>query len=159
MGGVVAAAELVNERDMERRVQEFEALCRARGLPRTVQRRDILRAVLRRDDHPSVDQIYESVKGHLPGLSRTTVYRALETLCQFGVLRRVHHPGATVRFDGKTTRHHHLVCRVCHDVIDVESKKLNALRLSPGQRRGFLVEDFTVHFLGVCAACREKTTD
>jgi len=149
----------VNERQIGRRLQEFEALCRDRGLPLTIQRRDIFRAVLERDDHPSVDQIFAAVKGRIPGLSRTTVYRVLETLCQLGVLRRLDHPGATVRFDGKLDRHHHLVCRVCHKVIDVVSRKFDAIELSPGQRQGFLVEDFAVHFHGVCRECRQFDRD
>ena len=146
----------MNERGIERQLQEFESLCRQQGLPLTVQRRDVLRAVLERDDHPTVDQIFESVKERIPGLSRTTVYRVLETLCHLGVLRRLHHPGATVRFDGKTTRHHHLVCRLCHRVIDIESKKFDTIELSSGQRKGFLVEDYTVHFHGVCQQCRRE---
>lgn len=144
------------ERDIEQRLQDFEALCRQQGLPLTVQRRDILCAVLQRNDHPTVDQIFESVRGRIPGLSRTTVYRVLETLCQLGMLRRLHHPGATVRFDGKTARHHHLVCRLCHRVVDVESKKFDSIALTPSQRRGFIVEDFTVHFHGICPECSEK---
>ncbi len=149
----------MNEPEIERRLQEFDALCRERGMPLTVQRRDILRAVLQRDDHPSVDQIFESVKGRIPGLSRTTVYRSLETLCKLGVLRRLHHPGATVRFDGKVTRHHHLICRTCHKVVDVETKKFDTIELSPKQRRGFVVEDFAVHFHGLCRACRQTHPD
>ncbi len=146
----------MNEREIEQRLEGFEELCRTKGLPLTVQRRDILRAVLQRDDHPSVDQIYESVRERIPGLSRTTVYRVLETLCHLGMLRRVHHPGATVRFDGRMTRHHHLVCRICHAMLDVESRKLAQLELSSGQRQGFVVEDYTVHFHGVCEECRQR---
>lgn len=148
----------MNEREIEQRLERFEELCRTEGLPLTVQRRDILRAVLQRDDHPSVDQIYESVRERIPGLSRTTVYRVLETLCHLGMLRRVHHPGATVRFDGRMTRHHHLVCRICHTMIDVKSKRLDQLELSPGQRQGFVVEDYTVQFQGICGGCRQRNS-
>ena len=113
----------MNEREIERRLQEFEALCRQQGLPLTVQRRDVLRAVLERDDHPSVEQIFTSVRERIPGLSRTTVYRVLETLCQLGLLRRLHHPGATVRFDGKTTRHHHQANALVHEVLHLETSQ------------------------------------
>jgi Fur family peroxide stress response transcriptional regulator len=120
----------------------------------TVQRRDILRAVLERDDHPSADQIYELVRQRIAGLSLTTVYRVLETLCELGVLRRLHHPGATARFDGNIKRHHHLVCRVCQRVVDIESKRFDELELPRGLRHGFQVDDYTVHFHGVCRDCR-----
>ena len=145
----------MEEREIESRLREFEALCRERGSPLTVQRRDILKAVLEREDHPAADRIYELVKDRIPGLSRTTVYRVLDTLVDLGVIRRLHHPGAGARFDGKIDRHHHLICRECNRVIDVQSKKLDELRLPPSQRQGFEIEDYSVHFTGVCRSCRE----
>ena len=62
------------------RLSEFEKLCRNRGLPLTVQRRVVLQVVLEHDDHPTADQILEAVKDRVPGISRTTVYRSLDTL-------------------------------------------------------------------------------
>jgi Fur family peroxide stress response transcriptional regulator len=148
----------MNAAEIQQRLQQFESLCRERGLPLTVQRRDILKAVLQRDDHPSADQVYEAVKDSIPGLSRTTVYRTLDVLVELGVIRRLHHPGATCRFDGMTRRHHHLICRKCHCVIDIDSRKLDALDLPPEQLHGFHIEDHSVHFTGVCEACRQQPT-
>jgi Fur family peroxide stress response transcriptional regulator len=144
----------VNATEVQQRIEQFETLCRERGLPLTVQRRATLEVVLERDDHPSADQVYEAVRERIPDLSRATVYRALETLVGLGVIRRLHHPGAGARFDGKIRRHHHLVCRKCHQVVDVESSKLDDLRLPPGQRQGFEIEDYSVHFVGICETCR-----
>jgi len=56
-------------------LERLERVCRDRGIPVTVQRRVIFTALLERDDHPSVDQIFDDVKGRIPGVSRTTVYR------------------------------------------------------------------------------------
>jgi Fur family peroxide stress response transcriptional regulator len=145
----------VNAPEIQQRLGQFEALCRERRLPLTVQRRDIFRVVLERDDHPSADSVYQSVKDRIPDLSRTTVYRVLDALVGLGVIRRLHHPGVGARYDSKVHRHHHLVCRRCNRVIDVESKKLDVLRLPPGQRHGFEIEDYSVHFVGVCESCRE----
>ncbi len=139
--------------EIDRRLETFEALCREQGLPVTVQRREILRAVLQRDDHPTADQVYDAVKDRLGGLSRTTVYRVLETLVGLGIIRRLHHPGPAARFDGKVHRHHHLVCRRCHCVIDVESRRLDGIRLPPAKRHGFTIEDYSIHFTGLCEAC------
>ena len=89
------------------RLQEFEALCRERGSPLTVQRRDILKAILERDDHPSADQIYETVKDRIPGLSRTTVYRVLDTLVELvrsgACTIPEAGPGSTASCSGTTT--------------------------------------------------------
>lgn len=143
--------------DIKRRLRQFESLCRERGLPLTVQRREILRAVLEREDHPTAEQIYDSLKDRMAGLSRTTVYRVLDTLVALGVTRRLDHPGAIARFDGKTRRHHHLVCKTCNRVVDVASGGLDNLRLPPRQRHGFQIEDYSVHFIGICAECRRKS--
>jgi Fur family peroxide stress response transcriptional regulator len=138
------------------RIRQFESLCRERRLPLTVQRREIFRAVLERDDHPTADQIYDTLTDRLAGLSLTTVYRALETLAGLGVIRRLHHPGASARFDGKIRRHHHLVCKTCHRVIDVDGASLDDLTLPSSQCQGFEIEGYSVHFTGVCAECRPK---
>ncbi|MBN1590511.1 MAG: transcriptional repressor [Pirellulales bacterium] len=138
-------------------MRRFESLCRERGLPLTVQRREILKALLQRDDHPTADQVYGCVKERITGLSRTTVYRVLETLVRLGVVRRLHHPGTSVRFDGKISRHHHLVCRKCNRVIDLENRSLDHLELSSMRLHGFQVEDYSVHLVGVCADCGRKS--
>ena len=148
----------VKPTEINTRLERFEALCRQRGLALTVQRREILKAMLQRDDHPTAEQVYDSLKDRMAGLSRTTVYRVLETLVGLGMIRRLHHPGSNARFDGRTGRHHHLVCRGCHRVIDVASRGLDDLRLPPSKRHGFQIEDYTVHFMGICAECRQKTT-
>ena len=144
------------EYSVEERLKEFETLCRARGMPLTVQRRYVLRAVFEHEGHPTADQVYEVVREAIPGISRTTVYRVLDALVDLEVIRRVHHPGASARFDGKTFRHHHLICRKCNCVIDVVSPTLDALSLPPKLRQGFDIEDYCVSFTGVCARCSAK---
>jgi Fe2+ or Zn2+ uptake regulation protein len=137
------------------RLKDFEALCRRLGAALTVQRRVVLQTVLERDDHPTADQVLETVKDRVPGISRTTVYRVLSTLADMGVIRRLHHAGASVRFDGKIHRHHHLICRMCNKVIDLEDQTLDRLRVSRVSYKGFDIEDFSVHLIGTCSACRQ----
>jgi Fur family peroxide stress response transcriptional regulator len=124
-------------------------------MPVTVQRRAILEELVRRDDHPTADDVFAAVEGRIPGVSRTTVYRVLDTLVDVGAARRVAHPGAAVRYDAKVHRHHHLVCSRCGKVRDLEDASLDAL--APRTRvGGFEVHDYSVHFTGTCAACRGK---
>lgn len=146
----------MNQDEIEARLREFESLCRGRGLPLTVQRREVLRGVLERDDHPTADQVYDAVRKRIAGLSLTTVYRVLETLVGLGMIQRLHHPGPSARFDGRIRQHHHLVCKGCSQVIDVESRELDGLTLPASQRQGFEIEDYSVHFIGVCAGCRGR---
>ncbi len=139
------------------RLKEFEALCRRMGVPLTVQRQVILEAVLERDDHPTADQIVEAVRKRISRVSRTTVYRVLESLTDMGVIRRIHHPGPVARFDGKILRHHHLICKKCGKVIDLEDAKLDQLPLPKRKLQGFEVDDFSVHLSGTCADCQKET--
>jgi len=141
------------------RLREFERLCRSKGVALTVQRRVVFQAVLERDDHPTADQILEMVKDRVPGISRTTVYRVLETLADMGVIRRLHHAGASARFDGKIHRHHHLICKICHKVIDLEDRLLNRTRVSHVSNEGFDIEDFSVHLIGTCSTCRRAAEE
>ncbi|MHB8971275.1 MAG: Fur family transcriptional regulator [Pirellulaceae bacterium] len=140
-----------------KRLKEFEALCRRMGVPLTVQRQVILETVLDRDDHPTADQIVEAVRKRIARVSRTTVYRVLESLTDMGVIRRLHHPGPATRFDGKIGRHHHLICKKCGKVIDLEDANLDQLPLPKRKLQGFEVDDFSVHLSGTCADCRKET--
>jgi len=141
--------------EIAERCKEFERLCRGMGVPLTVQRRAVLETVLEREDHPTADQVIEVVRQRVPGVSRTTVYRVLDMLVEVGVIRRLHHPGPAARFDGKIRRHHHLICKKCGQVIDLESAKLDRLSLPDVESEGFEIDDFSVQFTGTCAACRQ----
>lgn len=139
-----------------RRLQEFEDLCRRQGLPLTVQRRVILEAVLAREDHPSAERVFNAIQGRLPGVSRTTVYRVLETLVRVGVINRICHPGNAARFDPKIHQHHHLVCLHCDRILDLEDESLNALKLPAIDTAGYEISEFHIHFRGACPACLRK---
>ena len=145
--------------EVRTRLDEFETLCRQRRFPLTVQRRDILQALLERDDHPTADQLYESLAERIAGLSRTTVYRVLGLLVAMGVVRRIHGSGTAVRFDGRVRRHHHLICSRCDRVIDVCDAVLDELPLPQSGTEGFEIDDFSIHFTGTCAACRDSKAE
>jgi len=134
-------------------VEDFAAECRRRGLAVTVQRRTVFEALSVRRDHPTADQVYDAVRSRLPGLSRTTVYRVLETLVGAGFARKVQHAGGVARFDPITERHHHLVCEVCGRLVDVDDAAVPALRLPETRGTGFRVTDYSVSFLGLCGSC------
>lgn len=140
----------------QHRIEQFERLCRERGLPVTTQRRTIFEMILEREDHPTADQIYDQVRGRIHTISRTTVYRILETLVELGLITRICHPGSVARFDPKTQRHDHLVCLGCEAIIDLEEKMPGEMAWPDVRRYGFEIRDYHIHFRGLCAACRQK---
>jgi Fur family peroxide stress response transcriptional regulator len=141
----------------QKRLELLEVVSHERNLPVTVQRRVVLNALLDRDDHPTVDQLYEDVKERMPGVSRTTIYRALETLVDLGLARRTNHFEASARFDGNTDHHHHLVCRRCNHVADIDHPSLNKFAPPTLGNIPFQVLDFSIHIEGLCAACQKST--
>jgi Fur family peroxide stress response transcriptional regulator len=139
------------------RLQQFEAACRAHGLPVTVQRRRIFEALCDRTDHPTPDQVYAAVKDTLPGVSRTTVYRVLDTLARVGVLAKACSPSAASRVDPRTSRHHHLVCQRCERLFDVDEEAVeHRIRPPDVRQQGFAIQGYSIYFTGLCAACQEK---
>ena len=140
------------------RTQQLEAACRAHGLSVTVQRRRIFEALAGRTDHPTPDQVYAAVKETLPGVSRTTVYRVLDTLVRVGVLAKACSPGAASRVDPRTSRHHHLVCAGAATASSMWTRKSVEHRIRPPdvRRRGFTIHGYSIYFTGLCAACREQ---
>jgi Fur family peroxide stress response transcriptional regulator len=136
--------------------QSFEEECRRRGLAVTVQRRAVFEELARRRDHPTADQIYDAVRGRLGGLSRTTVYRVLETLVEAGLARKVHHVDAVVRYDPVTGRHHHLVCERCGCLVDLDDSVVPRVPIPDAGKTGFRIRDYSVSFTGLCSSCSQS---
>ena len=143
---------------LEKRLTRARALCRANGLAMTVQRRVILDTLLDRTDHPTAEDVFRAVAPRLPGLSRTTVYRVLETLVRVKVLRMVPHESAVVRFDPRPDRHHHLVCGRCGALSDLPDSVAARLDLSGLAGLGIQVSDYCIHFTGTCLHCRRASS-
>jgi len=140
----------------EKRLDLFARKCREHGIPVTLQRRAILNTVLDLDNHPTADQVFDAVVGQIPSISRTTVYRTLDTLARLGVITKACHPGNTVRYDNRIELHHHLVCQRCDDVIDITDARLDKVRIPDTSSFGFEVIDFRVQLRGVCRRCKKE---
>jgi Fur family peroxide stress response transcriptional regulator len=134
----------------------MEERCRKNGLSLTVQRRAILENLSSRKDHPTADQIYAAIKDRIAGVSRTTVYRVLETFVQLGLAQKISNPEAKARFDADTSRHHHASCVQCEKVIDIDGSALPDIDLSHVDLKGFEVFDCSLVAVGLCKDCRSK---
>jgi len=145
----------MDPRTKRARIDEFRRLCREQGEPLTEQRLLVLEAVLDLDEHPTADQVHEAVARRAPGVSRATVYRALESLARIGVVVKASHAGRAVRYDGRTETHHHMVCLRCDAVIDFTDERLDALPVPDTSPLGFEVSGVQVQLRGICRRCHE----
>lgn len=128
--------------------------CRRRGVPVTAQRKVIFEILCGREDHPTADQVYETVSERLPGVSRATVYRVLATFVEWGLAAKLHAGLRGARFDGNRTPHHHLVCVRCDEVVDVEDPGIRVT--APRRAKGFRIRAASVVFEGTCSDCSRK---
>lgn len=153
-------AQLVGERQRseyaEGRLADFTDRCREAGLAVTPQRLAIIRALLASDEHPSADEVYESVRQEHPHISLATVHRTLDTLCDIGEARKVTLLHDSARYDGNVRPHHHVVCVRCRQVRDVEIP--NADQLLGGRQSigGFCVLGTSVEILALCGDCSRE---
>ena len=131
----------------------MEERCRQNKLSLTVQRRAILENLSSRTDHPTADQIYAAIQGRISGISRTTVYRVLETFVQLGLAQKISNPEAKARFDADTRRHHHAICMHCEEVTDIYADELDHIPM-PHVGEEFDILDYSVNFTGLCRKCR-----
>jgi Fur family ferric uptake transcriptional regulator len=126
---------------------------RSAGLRVTAARVALLETV-RDGDHLGVEAIASGVRDRVGHISLPAVYEALHALTAAGLVRRIEPAGSPARFEGRVgDNHHHLVCRSCGAVADVECVVGEAPCLSASDDRGFSIDEAEVIFWGVCPDC------
>lgn len=136
------------------------ARLRAQGQRVTRPRRAVLEVLASTDGHLSADDVYARITPVLAGVNRATVYRALETLADLGLVTHVHlGHGATVHHlaGGRTAEEHlHAHCRRCGRVVDVGGDLLEDVQVRLAREVGFDLEPRHVALSGTCLACRAQ---
>jgi Fur family transcriptional regulator, stress-responsive regulator len=126
---------------------------RAAGLRITAARVALLETV-REGDHLGVDAIASGVRDRIGHVSLQAVYEALHALTAAGLVRRIEPAGGTPRFEGRVgDNHHHVVCRSCGAVADVDCVVGEAPCLTASDDQGFLIDEAEVTYWGLCPGC------
>lgn len=130
-------------------------LLRQHGLQVTAQRIAVLRAVAERP-HGTADELSELVRGEIGSISRQTVYDALGVLADRGLIRRIQPAGSPARFEDRVgDNHHHLICRGCGGMVDVDCAVGDVPCLSAADDSGYVIDEAEVIFWGQCPDCRQ----
>jgi Fe2+ or Zn2+ uptake regulation protein len=132
---------------------DADALLRRHGLQVTAQRLAVLRAVTDRS-HSTADDIYTIVRAEIGAISRQAVYDALAALTDKGLLRRIQPAGSSVRYENRVgDNHHHLVCRTCNRMIDVDCAVGETPCLTAADDGGYEIDEAEVIYWGRCPEC------
>ncbi|MEQ8834074.1 MAG: Fur family transcriptional regulator [Miltoncostaeaceae bacterium] len=132
---------------------DIEDLLRGAALRVTRSRTAVLRAV-RRHPHADTRTLIEAVREELPAVSTQAVYDVLDALTGAGLLRRIQPAGSVARYEARVAdNHHHIVCRSCGTVADVDCAVGAAPCMTASQDHGFLIEETEVTHWGLCPDC------
>ena len=118
----------------------------------TPQRLAIARALSDMNRHVTAEQIFGEVSARMPGVSLPTVYATLDLLEEFGLARRVPSEGGAVVYDPRADDHHHLVCRRCGAIADLDAP-VDAPLVAAARDAGFSPDASHVVVRGLCADC------
>jgi Fur family ferric uptake transcriptional regulator len=128
-------------------------MLRAVSLRVTRPRIAVLDAVSRHP-HADTDSVIRAVREELPDVSHQTVYDALNALTVAGLVRRIQPTGSVARYESRVgDNHHHVVCRSCGVIADVDCAVGEAPCLSASDDLGFTIDEAEVIYWGLCPDC------
>jgi Fe2+ or Zn2+ uptake regulation protein len=135
---------------------ELITALRARGHRVTLPRLLVHRHLRRSPTHVTPERLHAELAPRLPSLSPATIYGTLELLDALGLVRRVSTPrGATV-YDSRTDDHHHVICRSCGRIEDLDAPLDTAAVERAARAAGFRVDEGQLAINGLCAACQAR---
>ena len=128
-------------------------LLRQRGIQVTAQRLAVLRAVSRQP-HVTADVVAEAVRAEIGAISLQSVYDALSLLVTERLIRRIQPAGSPALFEDRVgDNHHHLICRICGRVVDVECATGAVPCLTAADDKGYEIDEAEVAYWGRCPEC------
>ena len=132
---------------------DFEQMLRGADLRVTRPRVAVLEAV-HAHPHADTDAILTTVRGDLGEVSHQAVYDVLRALTEAGLVRRIHPPGSVARYESRVgDNHHHVVCRSCGVIADVDCAVGEIPCLTASNDNGFVIDEAEVVYWGLCPNC------
>jgi Fur family ferric uptake transcriptional regulator len=128
----------------------------AQGYRLTPQRQLILEAVQRAETHVTPEQVYVRVHRQHPTISRATLYRTLDFLCEVRLIHAMYWGGQMYYEIAGDEPHHHLICRACGGVDQIDHVLLDDLFQTIEQKHQFTIDMDHVALFGLCCQCRSR---
>jgi len=143
---------------MPRMSDGVEQLLRQHGVQVTAQRLALVRAVSARP-HATADQLTEDVRTVIGSISRQAVYDTLGVLVEKNLVRRIQPAGSSARYEDRVgDNHHHLICRSCGTMFDIDCAVGEVPCLTADDDHGFEIDEAEVIYWGRCPPCRKAAS-
>ncbi len=142
-------------------IERIKTLLEKNGYKLTQQRRAALEVILRNEGkHLSTEEIYLAIKKDIPDIGLATVYRTMLILEEIDILHKHTFDDGKYRYEinhaDEDHRHHHLTCRGCSKVIEVEEDLLDDLEDKIEKKYKFKILDHNLTFIGFCDECLDR---
>lgn len=132
---------------------DLQSLLVEKGISPSLHRLKILEYIAQDNIHPSAEEIYQSLIGQIPTLSRTTIYNTLKTLLEKGIVSSFSANEKEVRYEFNHHPHAHFKCYICNRLFDLEVEfKCYQNQMVEGHR----IEKQQVSFYGICRDCLKE---
>lgn len=143
---------------MAANVTEFESKIQTCGYKLTVQRQAVLEIIFKnRNSHLSTEEIFDRVKMTYSDIGLATIYRNMQLFEKIGLVQHIFLEDGCMRYQiadpEEKHEHHHLICEICGDVIDVQEDLLGLVEEKVFLKKGFTVTNHKVQFYGICQKC------
>jgi Fur family peroxide stress response transcriptional regulator len=139
----------------KQRLDQMLSKLRGHDFRITPQRLAVLKVLAASEGHPSVEQVYESVRAQFPTTSLATIYKTVALLKQENEVLEISFPDGSNRYDGnKPYPHPHLICTRCKKIIDPDLSSLEDLAKEVTEETGFQITTHRVDFFGLCRECQ-----
>ena len=133
---------------------DFAAQLHSQGYRLTSQRQLILEAIRRADDHVTPEQVYMTIHRRNPAISRATIYRTLDFLCEMRLIHALHWGGQMYYEITTDQPHHHLICHACGGMEECQPDLLQVLFEAVEKKHRFTIDMDHLALFGLCQHCR-----
>ncbi|MEA4827319.1 Fur family transcriptional regulator [Clostridium sp. JNZ J1-5] len=142
-------------------IEKLKEQLKIKGYKLTPQRRAVVNMVMQnKGNHLTAEELYDLVKKDCPEIGLATIYRTIQLLEEIGVLCKLNLDDGCNRYElvdqEESHQHHHLICKKCGKVIEVEEDLLDSIEKNVEEKYNFKIENHSVKFLGICNECLYK---
>jgi len=135
------------------KTEEINNYLKENNIKSSHQRLKIFDYLITNKNHPTVDKIYQDLKGEMSTLSKTTIYNTLKLFAEKKIVQVITVEEKETRYDADRSLHGHFKCTECGEVYDI---KINEVKEFDKELDGFRVDEEHIYFKGICKKCLEN---